>query len=75
MVIEKEQVRIMFLPDPLDFPSLLLGHPKSVGISASYSVSLSAPVPCAQQKNAKAAEGGKCCGVGSTNNSEALRCR
>lgn len=75
MVIEQEQVWIMFLPGSPEFPSLLLGHPKLVGTAGGYSMSLSAPVPCAQQKNDKAAEGGKCCGAGSTNGSEALRRR
>lgn len=75
MVIEEERVWIMFLPGPLDFPSLLLGHPKLVGVAGSYSVSVSAPAPCAQPKNDRAAEGGKRCAVGSTNGGEALRRR
>lgn len=34
-----------FLPGPLDFPSLHLGHRKLAGTSGSYSVSLSAQCP------------------------------
>lgn len=36
-------------------------------------VSPSASVPYAQQKNDKAAKGGKCCHVGSASGSEAVR--
>lgn len=44
--------------------SILLGHPKLVGTAG---MSPASALPYAQNKDGKAAEGGKCCGVGSTN--------
>lgn len=67
MVIEQEQVWIIFLPGPVDLPSLLLEHSKLVSTAGSYSMSPTAPLPYAQNKDGKAAEDGKCCCVGSTN--------
>lgn len=63
MVIEQEQLGIMFFPlKPMIF---LIFQPPSSGTPNDWVLlavleSLSAPVPCAQEEDDKAAEGGKC---------------